>query len=239
VEQVKMLSVVLHPEKEEKKKSLPSESEEAKPVPVELLEQGCNLIAMAAEDKHVKNAVLSSEDEKIPLWSTSVKFPSDEFKTVRGSDYVGEVINDSPNGLGYAWNDKCNGCLAFWLGGRVTGYGKYRWPTGDYYIGEMMQGVRHGLGEYHTFTTYEHTILHSASIKDQAKGPFKRETRNGTIELESEGAKFSQNIYSEIFNHGPKRTPFIQTIQLTKRASGYITHSLKLRYRVYQGTMKE
>ena len=65
-----------------------------------------------------------------------------------GFSYVGEWLNNQPNGQGTGVNGDGNKYVGAWRDGRYHGKGVLTYANGNKYVGEFKNGLRHGKGAH-------------------------------------------------------------------------------------------
>ena len=77
--------------------------------------------------------------------STSLKY---ETTDLYGGTYIGELLNDKPNGQGTLTLPNGSTYSGFWKEGKPNGKGKLKKSDGRKYEGDFLNGKRHGLGKF-------------------------------------------------------------------------------------------
>ena len=100
---------------------------------------------------------------------TQSPLPQTQVKTLQytGGIFVGETLNDIPNGKGEFTGKNGSFYLGQFKNGKFHGQGSYTYPTGNKYIGNWDNGVKSGVGQF----IFTDGASHS--------GEFKNDLRNG------------------------------------------------------------
>lgn len=113
--------------------------------------------------------IITPKVEVKPIITT----PKVENKTIKysnGNEYIGESINDVPNGFGtyYYKSGVNNGCsiVGRFVSGKINGLSTINYKDGSYYIGDFKDNYKHGKGTlYKKDGTQEHFEYENGKLK--------------------------------------------------------------------------
>lgn len=152
------------------------------------------------KDIEIKPIVSKTINTPPKVEKLTLKYPN-------GNEYVGETINDIPNGKGtYYYKSGVNaGCSieGNFLNGRIDGLATIRYKDGSYYIGQFKENLKHGKGTLYKVDgnkeeyEYEEGKLKS-SIHDIKSVSSTRQNVNSTFSNTSSNIKTSTATVSNI-----------------------------------------
>ncbi|KAH9592382.1 Alsin [Schistosoma haematobium] len=183
---------------------------------IEILDDEENIVNLEGEedtnDKYLSTLSTNDEDlnnyvQLFDLYPQILRKCSREFKKTfgvvneieyeNGNTFEGKIVNDMLHGHGeFHWDETGLVYIGDFIENKITGRGKIIWPNKSEYIGDVVDGIRHGFGTYTDSNGLQYTGQWKNG-KKQGKGRLNY-TTDGSIHYDGEwdsGLRHGYGVY--------------------------------------------